>query len=51
MDATAVQLHVARMNLLDDRVLHLADTDKDNDISVMDATAIQLFVARIITEF
>lgn len=51
IDATALQLHLARTQLLSDIGLLFADTDKDNDVSVLDATAIQLYVARIITEF
>ncbi len=51
MDATQVQLHVAKIvNLTGDSLL-CADTDNDQEISIMDATEIQLFVARIITEF
>lgn len=51
IDATAVQLHVARVNIIDDSRFYNANADKDDEISIMDATQIQLFVARIITEF
>ncbi|MBQ7965426.1 MAG: dockerin type I repeat-containing protein, partial [Ruminococcus sp.] len=51
MDATAVQLHIASLDILTADELSRADTDGDGDVSIMDATAIQLFVARLITEF
>ena len=51
MDATAIQLHIAGLDILDADALKRADTDGDGDVSIMDATNIQLFVARLITEF
>ena len=51
MDATAVQLHIASLDVLNADELRRADTDGDGEISIMDATAIQLFVAKLITEF
>lgn len=48
LDATAIQLHAARLDILTEDELSRADTDRDNEVSVMDATKIQLFLARII---
>lgn len=49
MDATEIQLHVARLKNLDEIHLLLSDVDRDSDTSVMDATEIQLFAARVIS--
>ena len=51
MDATAIQLHIAKVSELTDDELSRADTDKDGEISILDATAIQLYIAKLITEF
>ena len=51
MDATAIQLHIAKTKILSEDALSRADTDKDSKVSVMDATAIQRYVAKVITEF
>lgn len=51
IDATAVQLHVAGIIIMDDEHLLMGDTDKDGETSILDATAIQMFVANLITEF
>ena len=48
MDATAIQLHVASIILIEEDVIPAADADRDGAISIMDATQIQLFVAQII---
>lgn len=48
IDATAIQLHVASIQLIPDDMLPYGDADKDGDVSVLDATQIQLFVAQII---
>ena len=51
MDATEIQLAVAKKITLTEEQEKYADTDFDKEVSVMDATAIQLFVAKKITEF
>ncbi len=51
MDATEVQLHIAKIKILTGDNLLSAETDRDGIVSIMDATEIQLFVARIITQF
>ena len=51
MDATAVQLHIASLEILAADAQKRADTDVDENISIIDATNIQLFVAKLITEF
>lgn len=48
MDATAIQLYIARLTDLTAQQLKCADTDGDSDVSVMDATRIQLYIAKII---
>ena len=48
MDATAIQLHIAAVVLIEEDKLSAADADRDGEISIMDATQIQLFVAQII---
>lgn len=48
MDATAIQLHVASLQPIDEDKLPAGDADRDGDVSVLDATQIQLFVARLI---
>ncbi len=45
IDATAIQLHVAQLQLISDDLAMYGDVDDDGDISVMDATEIQLFIA------
>ena len=50
-DATAIQLHLAKKQLLTEEQLKRADTKKDGEITVLDATTIQLLVAKLITEF
>ena len=51
MDATEIQLAIAKRKTLTAEQEKFADTDRDGKVSVMDATAIQLFVAKKITEF
>ena len=48
MDATAIQLHIAEVVLIEEDKLSAADADRDGDIYIMDATQIQLFVAQLI---
>lgn len=51
IDATELQLYMAKKVELSSEQIPLSDTDKDGEISVLDATAIQLYMAKIITEF
>lgn len=48
IDATAIQLHVASIILIEEDAIPAADADRDGQISILDATQIQLFVAQII---
>ena len=47
LDATAIQLHLARMVTFTAEALLCAEVTKDADVSILDATAIQLHLARI----
>lgn len=47
IDATAIQRHIAKIQLLTDDEMLVADLDADNEISVIDATAIQRIIAKI----
>jgi hypothetical protein len=51
MDATAVQLHLAQLQMLSEESLKLADVDGSSDITIIDTTTIQLFLAQIIDKF
>ena len=51
MDATAIQMHSAKLELLTEEQLKAADTTKDGAVDVTDATTIQMLVAKLITEF
>ena len=51
MDATEIQLHIAKTKTLTDDALSRADTDKDTKVSIMDATAIQRYIAKLISGF
>ncbi len=51
MDATAIQLHIAKIEILCDNDLASADANKDGVVSILDATQIQLFIAQLIPEF
>jgi hypothetical protein len=46
-DATAIQKHLALIEVLEGQALTLADYDKDKNITIKDATEIQKFVAGI----
>ena len=46
-DATAIQKHIAKINVFSDTVKTLADYDTDGEITIKDATAIQKFIAGI----
>lgn len=48
MDATAIQLHIAQLDIIPEDKLACADTDGDGSVTIMDATQIQLFIAQII---
>ena len=50
LDATAIQLHIAKLKELSDEELSRADTDGDGEVSVLDATQIQLYIAKLIPE-
>lgn len=51
MDATEVQLAVAKVIALSEDRNRCADADRDGETTIMDATQIQKFVARVITQF
>ena len=46
MDATAIQMHLAKNKLLVGTALLAADANEDGDVSVMDATDIQRYMAQ-----
>ncbi len=46
-DATAIQKHIAALEILTDVSLLLADADRSEDVTIKDATAIQKWVAKI----
>ena len=50
MDATEVQLAVAKIITLNEDRNRCADADRDGETTIMDATQIQKFVARVITQ-
>lgn len=50
LDATAIQLHLASLKIMDSTAFSVADTDKDGDVSILDATQIQLFLAKLIPD-
>ncbi len=47
-DATAIQKHIAMIEIFNDDALELADFDTDDDVNIKDATAIQKFIAGIV---
>ena len=51
MDATAIQLHIASIEELDDSAISRADVDKNGNLTIMDTTFIQLYIAELIEEF
>lgn len=51
MDATAIQLHLANINMLYSDRKEAADVDGDSNVSIMDATTIQMYLAGLIGEF
>ena len=50
MDATAIQLHIAQLEIIPEDKLICADVDGVSGVSIMDATQIQLFIAQLIPE-
>lgn len=50
LDATHIQMHLAKLITLTSEQLALADTDRDGKLSILDATQIQLFLAQLIPE-
>ncbi|MBQ7965898.1 MAG: dockerin type I repeat-containing protein [Ruminococcus sp.] len=48
MDVTAIQLHIAEIEMVAENKMPCADTDKNGEISIMDATQIQLLLADMI---
>ena len=51
IDATEIQMHIAKLKALSVEQLDVSDTDKDEELSVLDATQIQRLLAKLITEF
>ena len=47
-DATAIQKHLALIEVLEGKALSLADYDEDGVVTIKDATEIQKFIAGII---
>lgn len=50
MDATAIQLHIAQLEMIPEYTQACADADGDGTVTIMDATQIQLFIAQLIPE-
>lgn len=48
LDATLIQRHLAKVELLNDEQLKRADTNKDGNVTIKDATQIQLLIAKLI---
>ena len=48
MDATDIQMYIAKIKTLSNTNLAFCDADNDAEISVMDATHIQLKLAKLI---
>ncbi len=51
LDATTIQLYIAKKITIEEDKLALAEVDFDNKLTVMDATTIQFFVAGLIDKF
>ena len=51
IDATSIQLNIAKIISLDKETLLFSDVDGDGQVSVMDCTSIQQFVAKVIKVF
>ncbi len=50
IDATEIQLYIARLTTLTADALLCADANIDGDVSIIDATSIQLYIARLATD-
>ncbi len=50
MDATYIQLHVAKVSELVGKAFELGDINGDNELAIIDATLIQRFLAKLIDE-
>jgi hypothetical protein len=48
-DATAIQKHLAKLELLDEAAKQRADADSDGEVAIADATEIQKFLAKLPT--
>ena len=48
LDATAIQRHLADIELMDADAVARSDADRDNELTVMDATTIQCYLASIL---
>lgn len=48
-DVTAIQMHLAKIDMLDDEFLPLADCDGDGEITVSDVTKLQMVLAKYFT--
>ena len=44
-DVTAIQRHIAELELFSDEQLALADTNGDGEINISDATHLQMYLA------
>lgn len=45
-DATDLQMHIAKLEILPEDKLPLADVNCDGDVNIIDATALQMYVAK-----
>ena len=50
LDATEIQLSIARLTTFSDKQKNLGDVDRDGNVSILDATSIQCFIASIPTD-
>ena len=50
LDATLLQMHIARLATLDENNLKVADTNKDGSVNILDATLLQMYIARLVPE-
>lgn len=50
-DVTLLQMHLAKLVVLQDEYLAVADSNKDGEVTIEDVTTIQYYIARIIADF
>jgi len=50
LDATLIQRHIAKLDMLTEEQLAYADADRNDTITIKDATQIQRLVAKLITQ-